>query len=74
MSQDFNIPVASDAPMGEAREAHNDALLALRTSFDGPVEPSSPERGMIWHDSAAKKLKVRNWANTTWLDLISTDA
>ena len=73
MSQTFNIPVASGVKLSEARETHNDALLTLQSNFSGTEEPAAPVRGQLWHDETAKMLKVRNYANTAWLDVISTD-
>lgn len=51
------------------REGFNNALDSAFTLNSGPVAPASPQAGLLWLDTAAGLLKIRNDANTQWLDL-----
>lgn len=48
----------------------NGALSAIKSGNSGASEPTSPEEGMVWRDTANKVTKVRN-SNGGW-DVIST--
>lgn len=51
------------------REGFNNALDSAFTLNSGPVAPASPQAGLLWLDTATGVLKIRNDANTAWVDL-----
>jgi len=44
----------------------------MRVSYAGLTAPTSPAGGQLWYDTntTAGKLKIRNFANTEWLDVV----
>jgi hypothetical protein len=50
-------------------QAIEDNLLCLKTSFSGDSAPSSPSAGQWWFDTNTNILKLRNEANSAWLDI-----
>ena len=44
-------------------------LQCLKSSFSGDASPSSPSAGQWWYDTNANILKIRNEANSAWLDI-----
>lgn len=51
------------------REGFNNALDSAFTLNSGPTAPASPQAGLLWLDTATGVLKIRNDANTAWVDL-----
>ena len=47
----------------------NNALDTLNTLNSGASAPSTIEAGMLWHDTTANALKIRNLANSAWIVL-----
>jgi len=46
-----------------------DNFAALKSSFSGSSSPANPVAGMWWYDTTANILKLRNEANSAWLDV-----
>ncbi len=44
-------------------------FAALKSSFSGGSAPANPVAGMWWFDTSANILKIRNEANSAWLDM-----
>lgn len=49
------------------RTALNAALEALATLHSGPSAPSNPVPGLLWWDTSANQIKIRNAANNAWV-------
>lgn len=45
----------------------NDALQAIITQNSGPTEPTVTRPYMLWNDTAAGALKIRNAIDTAWV-------
>lgn len=56
-----------------ARSAINNVLSAIVSQNSGSSEPSPPFANMIWYDSSANILKMRNENNSTWITLATLD-
>jgi len=70
MSQDWytNAPTyTNDAEddIGKMRLMY----ASLRTAFSGATAPASPVSGQFWYDTTNHILKIRNEANTAWLEI-----
>tara|TARA_R110000868_G_scaffold18679_3_gene81697 strand:- start:1490 stop:2107 length:618 start_codon:yes stop_codon:yes gene_type:complete len=71
MSQhDYNI-VSDTAPA--ARADINNVLAAIVSQNSGAAEPTSTFANMIWYDSSANILKMRNEADNAWITLSTLD-
>lgn len=68
MSQIFAMPGPNDEEATAITSMLPDALATLRTFFSGPTEPASKVAGQPWADTTAGMLKIRNQANSAWLD------
>lgn len=44
-------------------------MQCLKTCFSGDSAPSNPAAGQWWYDTANKILKIRNEANSAWLEV-----
>ena len=67
MSQhDFTI---ANQTANSARTDINNALKALASTNSGTGAPSTPYANQLWYETDTNRLKMRNEANTTWLDL-----
>ena len=67
MSQhDFTI---ANQTASSARTDINNALKALASTNSGTGAPSTPYANMFWYETDTNLLKMRNEANTAWLDL-----
>ena len=51
----------------------NNALAAILSNNSNASSPSTTVAYMIWVDTNANKLKIRNSANDAWIDLINLD-
>ena len=51
----------------------NNALAAILSNNSNASSPSTTVAYMIWADTSANKLKIRNSANDAWIDLINLD-
>ena len=51
----------------------NNALLAIVSNNSGSSAPSTTYANMIWYDSGANILKMRNEADDTWINLGTLD-
>lgn len=67
---DYNIANAGGAAV---RSDINDALQAIITANSGATEPTVTRPYMLWNDTTAGALKIRNAADTAWV-LFSTFA
>lgn len=56
-----------------ARIALNDNFEALATLSSGATAPSTTFSGMLWHDTTANVLKLRNDSDTAWISLFAID-
>lgn len=71
MSQhDYNI---ANATAPNARADINNALVAIVSQNSGAAEPTSTFANMIWYDSSANILKMRNEADNAWITLSTLD-
>lgn len=70
MAQDWDLPGASDS-LSASREMLIEALSALLSCFSGASEPDASIRvaGMLWWDTSTSKLKIRNTADSAWLEV-----
>jgi hypothetical protein len=67
MSQhDFNIANQTSAA---ARTDINSALAALATLSSGATAPSTTYANMLWYDTANDVLKIRNEADSNWINV-----
>lgn len=67
MSQhDFNI---ANQTASAFRADLNNALTALASLSSGSTAPSSTFANMLWYDTAANLLKMRNEANSAWVSI-----
>ena len=70
MSQTFNDAVpASTRDALEDLTAIRNNFAALKSCFSGPSSPPNPVAGMWWYDTTNNILKLRNEANSAWLDV-----
>lgn len=67
MSQDSLIVGNVAAPA--ARAAINDALATLNTLHSGVSAPSSTVAFMLWFDTTASQLKIRDNSNASWVTI-----
>ena len=56
-----------------ARADINNALAAIVSQNSGAAEPASTYANMIWYDSSANILKMRNEADSAWITLATLD-
>lgn len=62
--------VIDNGPGLAVRTDINNAFQAIFSSSSGTIEPTTVQQGQLWFDiSATGALKVRNKANTGWLDV-----
>ena len=70
MAQTFNDAVpASTRDALEDLTAIRNNFAALKSCFSGPTAPPNPVAGMWWYDTTANMLKLRNEANSAWLNV-----
>lgn len=68
-TQSFPVPAATD-PSGLVVMTHLvDRTDALRARFSGAVEPSSPVALQPWADTTTGMMRIRNAANSAWVDV-----
>ena len=70
-THDYNLANQSGASF---RSDLNNALAAILSNNSNASSPSTTVAYMIWVDTNANKLKIRNSANDDWVDLINLDA
>jgi hypothetical protein len=73
MSQnDFNI---ANQGFPSFRSDLNSALQALASTSSGATAPATPYANQLWYDTSTGLLKIRNEANSAWINLfgVSTD-
>jgi hypothetical protein len=56
-----------------ARADINNVLAAIVTQNSGATEPASTYANMVWYDSSANILKMRNEADSAWITLATLD-
>ena len=72
MSQhDFNIDNQS---FPATRTDINNAILAIVSNSSGDTEPSTTYANQWWYETDTNILKIRNEANSGWVDVITLDA
>jgi hypothetical protein len=49
----------------------NSALQALASTSSGATAPTTTFANQLWYDTANDKLKIRNEANSAWIEIIS---
>lgn len=69
--QDYTIDNATGAAV---RADLNATLQAIVSANSGTAEPSTTFAYMIWADTTANKLKIRNGANNAWYDVGALDS
>ena len=70
MAQTYNDAVpASTRDALEDLTAIRNNFAALKSCFSGATAPPDPVAGMWWYDTTANILKLRNEANSAWLDV-----
>ena len=68
MSQhDFSI---ANQTASSARSDINNGLQALASNNSGASAPSTTYANMFWYDTSNNILKVRNEANSSWIDVV----
>lgn len=69
MAQTWNIDTIIPGTTSPATDIQKiiDGFDALRTLFDGASEPSDIVAYMLWADTTAGVLKIRNAANNAWI-------
>ena len=71
MSQhDFNI---ANQGFPAFRGDLNNALVALATNSSGATAPATTYANQFWYDTATSTLKLRNEADTDWLEFATVD-
>jgi hypothetical protein len=72
MSQhDFNI---ANQSFPATRTDLNNALAALASNSSGDAEPGTTYANQWWYETDTNILKIRNEANSGWVDVITLDA
>lgn len=71
MSQDSLV--VADGTGAAVRSALNSALNTLANLNAGPTAPSTTQAYMLWFDTTALILKIRNQANSAWIPLFGID-
>jgi len=51
----------------------NNALVALASNSSGATAPNNAVANQIWYDTTTTIVKIRNEANTDWIDLFTLD-
>ena len=69
-THDMNLANQSGASF---RSDLNNALAAILSNNSNASSPSTTVAYMLWADTSANKLKIRNSANDAWIDLINLD-
>ncbi len=69
-THDYSLSNQSGASF---RSDLNNALAAILSNNSNASSPSTTVAYMIWVDTNANKLKIRNSANDDWVDLINLD-
>lgn len=57
----------------DARTDINSALQALSSLSSGPSAPSTTYANQLWYDTSTDTLKIRNEANSAWLNVAYID-
>ncbi|MGC9308895.1 MAG: hypothetical protein ACP5FL_08995, partial [Thermoplasmatota archaeon] len=69
-AQDFTSDVYSTSTVAQTCfENMEKNFLALQSNFSGGSSPASPVALQFWADTTANILKIRNEANSAWLNL-----
>lgn len=70
MSQTYNdaVPAITRNALEDLTAIRNN-FAALKSCFSGPTAPPNPVAGMWWYDTTANMLKLRNEANSAWLNV-----
>lgn len=68
---DYDINSTDSISGFQFRQDTNNALAAIKSTNSGAVAPTSPVAGMLWLDTSTTPnvLKVRDTANSAWLDI-----
>lgn len=70
MSQEFYDDVYASGHVGQTDLQNMEKnFAALKTCFSGTSQPGNLEPGMWWYDTSNHLLKIRNEANSGWLDV-----
>jgi hypothetical protein len=70
MSQTYTDNCFAPGNVGQTDLGHmEENFAALKSSFSGTTTPSNTVAGMLWLDTTANILKVRNKANNAWLSV-----
>ncbi len=72
MSQASNYSIAN-ATGAAVRSDLNDVFSAIVSQNSGATEPSVMYAYMLWADTTATKLKMRNGANSAWIEVGTLD-
>lgn len=70
MVQNWSPPIGTDSANTAIKTKLVDMAEALRSLHSGAVEPSSRIPYMWWADTATGWLKLRNAANTDWIEVM----
>jgi len=71
MSQNDYVIANQTTPL--FRADLNSALQALASNSSGATAPATTYANMLWYDTAANILKMRNEANSVWINLGTLD-
>jgi hypothetical protein len=63
----------SNQPAPDARADINNVLAAIVSQNSGATAPTTTYANQLWYDSSANILKMRNEADSAWIDLTTLD-
>ncbi len=70
MAQNWQLPlVGTDLLSTALKTKVSQAAESLRSCFSGATEPSSPVPYQLWADTTTGYLRIRNAANTDWVNV-----
>jgi len=70
MAQTFAMPTTNDVEAVGVTEMLPTALETLRTKFSGATEPTGTVAFQWWADTTSGMLKIRNAANSGWVEVL----
>lgn len=65
-----NDYVIADQNAADALSDINNALQSLASCSSGSAEPTTKYANMLWYDTANNILKMRNEANSAWINIV----
>ena len=66
-------PIVGTKSFPNTRADINSALLALISNSSGDAEPTGTQANQFWYETDTNILKIRNEANTAWIEMATID-